>query len=73
MSDPRWYLAAPVPAYRLISVDGEDLGSFRAPVPKWSEGDLIHRGAASDLVVVRLVSAEDGDDVDGYLVVRTAV
>ncbi len=61
-----------MPSYRLISEDGDDLGPFRAAVPDWTEGDRIHRGAAADLVVVRLVSAEDGDDVDGYLVVRSA-
>jgi hypothetical protein len=60
-----------VPSYRLISTDGEDLGSFRAAVPDWSAGDHIHRGRDGDLVVVRLVAAEPGDDVDGYLVVES--
>jgi hypothetical protein len=59
-----------VPSYRLISADGEDLGSFRAAVPDWSAGDRIHRGRGGDLVVVRLVAAEPDDEVDGYLVVR---
>ena len=37
------------------------------------EGDRIHRGRrGGDLVVVRLVAAEPGDDVDGYLVVEPA-
>ena len=61
-----------MPSYRLVSVDGDDLGPFRAAVPKWTEGDRIHRGGGADLIVVRLVSAEDGDDVDGYLVVKPA-
>jgi hypothetical protein len=61
-----------MPSYRLIAVDGEDLGPFRAAVPDWTEGDRIFRGGAGDLVVVRLVTAEDGDDVDGYLVVEPA-
>ena len=61
-----------MPSYRLINVDGEDLGAFRATVPNWTEGDRIHRGNAPELVVVRLVTAEQGDDVDGYLVVETA-
>jgi hypothetical protein len=61
-----------VPFYRLISVDGDDLGPFRAAVPDWHTGDRIHRGKRGDLVVVRLVSAEPGDEVDGYLVVETA-
>ena len=60
-----------VPSYRLIGTSGEDLGRFRAAVPNWNEGDRIHRGAG-DLVVVRLVDAEPGDDVDGYLIVEPA-
>jgi hypothetical protein len=59
-----------VPSYRLITAEGDDLGSFRAATPEWSEGDRIHRGRSGDLVVVRLVAAEPGDDVDGYLVVE---
>jgi hypothetical protein len=53
-----------------MSIDGEDLGPFRAAVPDWRAGDRIHRGPAGDLVVVRLVTAEPGDQVDGYLVVE---
>lgn len=60
----------PLPSYRLISADGEDLGSLRAAVPKWSPGDRIHRGRGGDLLVVRLVAAEPDDEVDGYLVVE---
>jgi hypothetical protein len=60
-----------VPSYRLISVEGDDLGSLRAAAPDWSAGDRIHRGA-SDLLVVRLVEAEPDDEVDGYLVVQPA-
>jgi hypothetical protein len=56
----------------LISADGEDLGSLRAPAPAWREGDRIHRGNGGDLVVVRFVDAEPGDDVSGYLVVEPA-
>ena len=61
-----------MPSYRLITADGDDLGPFRAATPDWSEGDRIHRGRGGDLVVVRLVTAEPGDDVDGYLVVEPA-
>ena len=61
-----------MPSYRLITVNGDDLGSFRAGVPNWAEGDRIHRGGRGDLIVVRLVAAEDGDEVDGYLVVEHA-
>jgi hypothetical protein len=59
-----------MPSYRLISVDGDDLGPFRAAVPDWNAGDRIHRGRGGDLVVVRLVAAEPDDEVDGYLVVE---
>jgi hypothetical protein len=61
-----------VPSYRLISVEGDDLGSFRAAAPVWSAGDRIHRGNGGDLIVVRLVVAEPDDEVDGYLVVEPA-
>jgi hypothetical protein len=66
------YLAAPVPSYRLMSSDGEDLGPFRAAVPDWTPGNRIHRGVDGDLVVIRLVTAEEGDNVDGYLIVESA-
>jgi hypothetical protein len=71
-SGGRGRVPRPVPSYRLISTDGEDLGSFRAAVPDWCGGDRIHRGRAGDLLVVRLVAAEPGDEVDGYLVVEPA-
>jgi hypothetical protein len=61
-----------MPSYRLISVEGDDLGSLRAGAPAWREGERIHRGSGGDLVVVRFVDAEPGDEVDGYLVVEPA-
>ncbi len=61
-----------MPSYRLIQTSGEDLGSFRSAARDWHAGDRIHRGSRGDLVVVRLVAAEPGDDVDGYLVVEPA-
>jgi hypothetical protein len=61
-----------LPSYRLITADGEDLGSVRAATSEWREGDRIHRGSGGDLLVVRLVTAEHGDEVDGYLVVEAA-
>lgn len=60
-----------MPSFRLIGTTGEDLGQLRAALPSWREGDRIHRGAG-DLIVVRLVAAEPGDEVDGYLVVEQA-
>ncbi len=65
-------LLRPVPSFRLISVEGDDLGSLRAAAPDWSAGDRIHRGHGGDLLVVRLVAAEPDDEVDGYLVVEPA-
>ena len=61
-----------MPSYRLISVDGDDLGQFRAAAREWAEGDRIQRGRGGELMVVRLVAAEPGDEVEGYLVVRPA-
>jgi len=62
----------PLPSYRLITPEGDDLGPFRAATSVWREGDRIHRGSGGDLLVVRLVPAEQGDEVDGYLVVEAA-
>jgi len=61
-----------MPSFRLISSEGDDLGSFRASGRSWAAGDRIHQGGSGDLVVVRLVTAEPGDEVDGYLVVEPA-
>ena len=61
-----------MPSYRLITAEGDDLGRLRAATVEWREGDRIQRGSGGDLIVVRLVTAEPGDDVDGYLVVEEA-
>ena len=55
--------------YRLFDVGGSDLGTFASSEPNWAPGDRIHRGPGDQLEVVRLVAAEDGDDVAGYVVV----
>ncbi|HEX4521058.1 MAG TPA: hypothetical protein VH063_15865 [Gaiellaceae bacterium] len=60
-----------MPTFRLLSETGEDLGTFRAATPTWTPGDRIHQGHSS-LVVVAVTVAEDGDDVDGCLVVKPA-
>jgi len=60
-----------MPSYRLIGTSGEDLGHLRAAVPNWRAGDRIQRGGG-ELIVVRLVTADPDDEVDGYLVVEPA-
>ena len=55
--------------FRLISENGADLGPFVTNGRNWSSGHRIHRGAGDALEVLRVVAAEDGDDVSGYLVV----
>ena len=44
-------------------------GDLATRGPNWAPGHRIHRGPADALEVVRIVAAEDGDDVNGYLVV----
>jgi hypothetical protein len=61
-----------VPRYRLIDEQGDDLGPFHTAAPTWRVGDTIYRGRGGSLVVVNVTPAFDGDDVDGYLVVRAA-
>jgi len=61
-----------VPRYRLLSEEGEDLGLLQAVTPTWAPGDRIPRGPGDSLVVVNVTVALDGDDVDGYLVVKPA-
>ncbi len=58
-----------MPTYQLLTETGDDLGSFRAGTPTWAPGDRIHRGRDM-LEVVNVTTAESGDEVDGYLVVR---
>jgi hypothetical protein len=55
--------------FRLVSEDGADLGSFATSEPNWSPGHRIQRGPGDAVEVLRVVAAEDGDDVNGYLVV----
>ena len=55
--------------YRLFDIGGADLGTFATSEPNWVAGHCIHRGPGDALEVVRVVAAEDGDDVNGYLVV----
>ena len=61
-----------MPRYRLIDEEGEDLGPFQAATPTWAAGDRIPRGPGDSLIVVHVTEALDGDEVDGYLVVKPA-
>lgn len=62
-----------MPRYRLLDQQGNDLGPFRAATPRWAPGDTIPRGEpGTSLVVLNVTPALDGDDVDGYLVVKPA-
>ncbi len=58
--------------FRLIDEDGDDLGPFMSSEPNWHAGHQIQRGSDDTLEVVRLVAAEEDDDVNGYLVVKRA-
>jgi hypothetical protein len=59
--------------FRLFDVSGGDLGTFATSEPNWSPGHRIHRGPGDSLEVVRTVPAEEGDDVNGYLVVAAVM
>jgi hypothetical protein len=58
-----------MPTYKVLTETGDDLGTFHAGTPTRAPGDRVHRGHDT-LEVVALTAAEDGDEVDGYLVVR---
>ena len=55
--------------FRLMSEDGADLGPFATGESDWQAGHRIQRGPGDALEVLRVVAAEDGDEVSGYLVV----
>lgn len=59
--------------FRLISEDGADLGPFVSSEPNWHAGHRIQRGPGDALEVLRVDAADDGDDVDGYLVVAAVM
>ncbi|MFL5954830.1 MAG: hypothetical protein ACJ76I_12060 [Gaiellaceae bacterium] len=56
--------------FGLRSEDGDDLGSFASSEPNWDPGHVLHRGGGDDLEVVRVADADDGDDVEAYLIVK---
>jgi hypothetical protein len=60
--------------FRLINEeDSADLGPFATNERDWMPGERIERWAGENLEVVRMVEAEDGDDVDAYLVVAAVM
>ena len=61
-----------MPRYRLIDDQGKDFGPFQTAAANWVPGDRIHRGPGAAFVVLTITQALDGDDVDGYLVVKPA-
>jgi hypothetical protein len=56
--------------FRLMDEDGQDLGLFSTSEPNWHAGHRIQVSADEALEVVRVVPAAEGDDVNGYLIVR---
>jgi hypothetical protein len=50
--------------FRLVSPDGDDLGSFITAVPNWQESDEIPRRPGDRLRVVDVVELEGGDEDD---------
>jgi hypothetical protein len=58
--------------FRLVNVDGDDVGPFVTSTADWKPGDRIYRSSEGDLIVLRVVEADASDNVDGYLVVEPA-
>jgi len=52
-----------MPRFRLMSADGDDLGSFVSSRPDWNAGDEIPRGPGDHLRVLELIDL-DGDEDD---------
>lgn len=55
--------------YRLVDEAGADLGVLMSPNASWTAGDLVHRGPETTYAVIRVVKADEPDDVAQYLVV----
>jgi len=59
-----------MPAYRLLTEDGSDLGLFRSKM-RYEPGKKIYRVTGEIFRVVRFVQAMDGDEeIDGFLIVK---
>jgi hypothetical protein len=59
-----------MPTYRLLSQDGDDLGSFTDSQRPALVGRKVYLVTGEVFRVIRVVTAMDGDDIDGYLVVE---
>jgi hypothetical protein len=58
--------------YRLIDVEGNDLGPFVSSERDWKPGDTIPRGSGDVLRVTAVVAPEPGQVFSAYLVVGPA-
>jgi hypothetical protein len=56
--------------YRLIDINGNDLGPFLSSEPDWRPGNTIPRGGGDVLRVTAVVAPEPGHDFRAYLVVE---
>jgi hypothetical protein len=56
--------------YRLIDVEGNDLGPFVTSESNWTPGNTIPRGSGDVLRVTAVVAPEYGQDFSAYLVVE---
>ena len=56
--------------FRLVDVDGNDLGPFVSSEPGRHPGGHVPLDAGDILEVVRLVDVDESDDVAGYLIVK---
>jgi hypothetical protein len=58
--------------FRLLDVEGNDLGPLVSQEAHWSVGQRVHRGSGDEWVVTAVVPSEDAMDCVAYLVVEAA-
>jgi hypothetical protein len=59
-----------VPTYRLLGEDGADHGTFTDSDRPAQAGKKVYLVTGEVFRVIRIVSALEGDDVDGFLIVK---
>lgn len=64
-------MASPLPRYRLLKDDGTDLGLLVGSDLRARPGETVYRGASA-LEVLRIVEADPGERLRGYVVVADA-